>query len=144
MLENVFFKAGVLCVSMLNLKGFSQIRVPPAPISMARWDSQLKKAGIGCTPGVRSKSQQNKASKIFKHNQHEIEMFWQSLRGTTWRRGVHPNRRPLRCITGWAQFHYLYFRTGKPEGAQPSNSICHLILTKYWSGCQPCFAKIPI
>ena len=29
-----------------------------------------------------------------------------------------------------AQFHYLYLRTGKPEGAQPSNSICHLILTK--------------
>ena len=33
-----------------------------------------------------------------------------------------------------AQFRYLYLRTGKPEGAQPSNSICHLILTKNWSG----------
>ena len=33
-----------------------------------------------------------------------------------------------------AQFHYLYLRIGKPEGAQPSNSICHLILTEYWSG----------
>ena len=35
--------------------------------------------------------------------------------------------RKCQCPVKRAQFHYLYLRTGKPEGAQPSHSICHLI-----------------
>ena len=56
---NLFSKLAFFGVSMLNLKGFSQICVPPAPISiMVHWDSQqvAKQAGI-IVPGVRSNFQ---------------------------------------------------------------------------------------
>ena len=78
-------------------------------------------------PKLPFKSQQNKASKTFKYNQLEIEMFWQSLRnGIMCRAGVWPIRLP-----GWVS-HGLTSETHHWVVVSPLNPFEHVSLDESW------------